>query len=141
MGFIVLAIAATELYLLSAKGRVIEVDMKRKELRLERFVYPLRFMDIKPKASVVIPFDKIQTIESFKSVKNPWKSSLVYTDESKFAFNDYFDNTEQLIGLLKEIADETEPIHPMRSMMVLGFAAGLVGLLLVAFLGWLIGWI
>lgn len=141
VGSLLMAIAAMEFYLLSAKRRVIEIDMGRREFRLEQFVYPISFYDIKPKNQVVIQFDEVLGIERLRSHKSPWDSFIVYTTESKFGFSDYFSETPRLIALIEEIAKDTDPVHPARNMMVLGFAAGLLGLLVVAFLGWLIGWI
>jgi len=141
IGLIVAVLVVSELSLRRVQKQAIEIDFNQHQIRLEYFVYPESFFDIKRKPMVSIPFDQIRTVRQFSSHKSFWENVCVETDHSRFAFQDYFDDFNLLMDLLRQIASETEPSPLRRNPMILGIVAGLIGLGIVGFIGYLLGWI
>ena len=140
-GFFAIVVVVSELVLRSVRRKVVEIDFDRHEVRLEYFVYPEFFCDIKRKPMVVIPFDEVLSVRCVSTARSLWEHYCVDTARSRFAFQDYLNDHHRLVIYLKAIASRTEssPLH--RSPYLLGFIAGLIAFGLIGILGYLLGWI
>lgn len=115
------------------------IDFENEQIVIEHYTYPVRFWDILPKRSVRIPFDDILSVQGLhgKGRSSYW----VQTRESRFVVDDAVANYAELVRILKGLSTETPsaPVH--RNQLVIGFGAVVVGLGIVALLGWMLGWI
>ena len=86
--------------------RALEIDYDKSVIRLKYFIYPIRFVDVKPKREEVIPFDQIENIFTFCG---RWQSTThVYTEESRFVIHECFTDRYELVSRLKTIAAKSE---------------------------------
>lgn len=126
-------------YLLSqAEKQTVVLDYNQNIVVLENFVYATGFWDFRRKREVIIPFREILSVETVRRNKGS-TSYFVYSSKARFNLGGTLNRYEELAGILKQIAQGTEPMYPLRSIWVIGFLAAFLGLGTVAFLGWLLG--
>lgn len=139
LGLAGIASAFVELLVHLGREGAITIDYERRLVILEHVVYPENFWDFRAKREVVLPFSSILCVQEIRN--SGIKSYFVYTRTSRFSLGRTIDRVDRLAVLLGDIAEGTGPVHPIRNIWVIGFAAGFAGLAIVALLGWLLGWI
>ena len=141
IGFVVVVSVISEGALRRVQRQAVEIDFDNCMVRLEYFVYPESFYDIKRKPLVLIPFNEILTVRCVSRSDSLWENIYVDTRDSRFVFQDYFNDYDRLMVYLRQIASETESSPLRRHPMWLGIVAGLIAFGIVGFLGYLLGWI
>lgn len=119
----------------------ITVDYERGVVVLMNMVYPLRFWDVLPKREVVIPFSSVLCVLDIRDRGGNKGGYIVTTRESRFTLSRTTERLDRAGSLLGELADRTEPAPLRRHFWVLCSIAGLAGCVVVALLGWLLGWV
>lgn len=140
-GVVAVALIISEVILCHVQKKAIEIDFDQRQVRLEYFVYPKSFYDIRRKPLVLITFDEILTVRRVSTSGSLWENIYVDTSSSRFVFQDYFSNFDLLMDALRQIASETEPSPLRRNPMLLGLIAGLIAFGIVGFIGYLLGWL
>ncbi len=146
VGYVIVVLLGSEYVLSRMRRRAIEVDFDRGEVRLEYFVYPESFFDLKRKPIVIVPFDQVRAVQRYRRLKwysegSLWETVYVATETSRFVFSDYFRDYERLVGALEQIAETTAPCPPRTNPILPGLIAGVIAFGIVGFVGYLLGWI
>lgn len=141
VGVFAVVLIISEVTLWYVQRKAIEIDFDRREVRLEYFVYPKSFYDLKRKPLVVIPFDEILTVRRMSLSGSMWENIYIDTYDSRFVFQDYFDDYDRLMLYFEQITSDTESSPLKRSPYLLGITAGFIAFGIVGFLGYLLGWI
>ncbi|MEM9372817.1 MAG: hypothetical protein AAGA55_04160 [Planctomycetota bacterium] len=122
-----------------AKHAAVEIDYDRGMIRLERFRYPLTFLDIRRKAAVEFAFDELLGIEVFHGKGQT--SAIVHTRSSRFSLNETIERFDEVVARIRDAVPNDSGLPVRRRFVVLGFFAGLLGLGASFFIAWLVGWI
>ncbi len=138
VAFVIVVISISEHIFAHLSKRHVEIDYADEVVRIQNFIYPVRFIDIKPKPIVEIPFRKIHTVIS-KSARGQ-TSTIVHTTDSRFVINECFQNRFELIKRLQMIAQRGEqPVNKPINEWILKYAVIITIVSTVLFVAYWLG--